>query len=490
MTILTDGHVCQYEIRGLAGMFFPGLKIELIFGGGARPEGDYIYSGLSRESGENRLLIEVKIGENYETARDILPDSPDFKNDCERAFGFMLYKILSKITGFAPEWGTLTGVRPVRLVRRRLSAGMSAGEIIKDLQGKYLVSPQKAALAIKTAENQRGLLEFAEGKTFSLYIGIPFCPSRCLYCSFVSHSTEKTAGLIPDYVNKLCEEIRRTAEVAAGNGLKLSTIYIGGGTPTSLSAAQLRRLFRVIGENFDISSALEYTVEAGRADTINSEKLAAIKEGGADRISINPQTMLDSVLEAIGRRHTAAQVEESFRLARQTGFDNINMDLIAGLNTDTLEGFKYSLDRLIWLSPENITVHTLSVKRSSDAVYQGRAIYDPHGGLVSQMLEYARGRLDSAGYFPYYLYRQKNTRDNQENAGFAAPGRACLYNIFIMEEIQTILACGAGAVSKLYMPGAKIERIFNYKFPYEYLKGFGEIIRRKQAVYNFYKNAG
>jgi oxygen-independent coproporphyrinogen-3 oxidase len=293
------------------------------------------------------------------------------------------------------------------------------------------------------------------------------------------------SGLVPEYINKLCEEIKYTAKIASENGLKLSTVYVGGGTPTSLSVGQLRRVLRAISENFDVSGALEYTVEAGRADTISREKLTAIKESGAGRISINPQTMLDSVLEAIGRKHTASQVLESFALARETGFDNINMDMIAGLNTDTFGGFKETADKVLELSPENITLHTLAVKRSSDAVYQGRAIYDPSSGLVSSMLDYAYKSFSQSGYEPYYLYRQKNMRDNLENVGFARDGKFGLYNVFTMEEVQTILACGAGAVSKLCAPNAKIERIFNYKFPYEYIEGFDALIKRKDAISEF-----
>ncbi|MBS7369765.1 MAG: coproporphyrinogen dehydrogenase HemZ, partial [Oscillospiraceae bacterium] len=318
---------------------------------------------------------------------------------------------------------------------------------------------------------------------FSLYVSIPFCPSRCSYCSFVSHSVDKAAGLIEEYLEKLIIELKGTADIARQLSLKLDTVYFGGGTPTTLSADELSRLFEALGA-FDMGGVREFTVEAGRPDTITREKLLAIKSAGARRISVNPQTMRDSVLSAIGRRHSAADAEAAYHLAREIGFDSINMDLIAGLPTDDEEGFRYSLDRVCALSPENITVHSLSLKRAAELFHkQSGAV----SGEAARMTDYAHETLAAQGYVPYYIYRQKNTADNRENTGYAMPGTESLYNIFVMEELQTVLAVGAGASTKLVdRAGGRIERLVNFKYPYEYIGRFDETMRTKQRVFEFF----
>jgi oxygen-independent coproporphyrinogen-3 oxidase len=290
---------------------------------------------------------------------------------------------------------------------------------------------------------------------------------------------------VPDYVKKLCEEIAITAEIADKLGLVPDTVYIGGGTPTSLEAEQLFKIMETAAKNFNLSGVREYTVEAGRADTVTEEKLIAIKSAGATRISINPQTMNDDVLKAIGRRHTFRQFLDSYALARNLGFSNINMDLIAGLPTDTLESFKTSVDKAIELNPESITVHTLTLKRSSNLFGDFEKVKD---NPVGKMVSYSQKALKNAGYRPYYLYRQKNTLDNLENAGYAKKGYESLYNIFIMEEIQTILAVGAGASTKLVnLSKGNIKRVYNYKFPYEYIGRFNMLMERKQEIIDFFE---
>ena len=289
------------------------------------------------------------------------------------------------------------------------------------------------------------------------------------------------------YLEKLLLEIAYTGEIIRGRALCLETVYIGGGTPTTLSAAQLAQLLECIRKAFDLSTVREYTVEAGRPDTITEEKLRVIKNSEATRISINPQTFCDDVLQVIGRRHTVEETIDSFALARKVGIDCINMDLIAGLPSDTVEGFQFSLDRTIALAPENITVHTLSLKRSSDLAYQKAAEFSAREGIVTRMMDYVYEALPPVGYAPYYLYRQRNTRENLENVGFAKENTDGLYNVFIMDETHTILACGAGGVTKL--KGERLERIYNYKYPYEYIKGFDEILLRKGRVKVYYDRA-
>ena len=400
----------------------------------------------------------------------------------------MLYLLMQKLKGVTPAWGLLTGIRPVKKVNELLDRGLDKTEIFSALKEKYFVSDEKLELAYSTAVTQADALAALDKRSYSLYVSVPFCPSRCSYCSFVSHSIESAGAkkLLPDYVKKLCEEIAQTAEIAQELGLRLDTIYIGGGTPTALSAEQLEAVMSAVKKNFDISKIREYTVEAGRSDTITEKKLEIIRDFGATRISVNPQTMNNAVLEAIGRRHSAEDVVSAFSKARRLGFGNINMDVIAGLPTDTPESFSKTIETLCGLDPESITIHTLTVKRSSKLFSEEERRVD---GRVSEMVLTGQTVLHEKGYLPYYLYRQKNTVDNLENVGFAKAGYECLYNIYIMEEAQTILAVGAGGSTKLVNTGTgKIERLFNYKFPYEYISRYDKMITKKDRIAEFFRS--
>lgn len=401
----------------------------------------------------------------------------------EYALTRLLYDLLRTVTGLRPPWGMMTGVRPVRIIHDARAAGKSEEEIERLFCDHYDCSKEKFSLARRIADLQRPVLARSQNRDYSLYIGIPFCPSRCSYCSFVSLSTERETKLMQPYLDALCTELEAIREVAGRCGLRLRTVYIGGGTPTSLSAAQLRQLMGKVRQLFDLSALEEYTVEAGRPDCTNPEKLAVLKEYGASRISINPQTFEDEVLRRIGRRHTAQDIIDCFAAARAAGHTNINMDLIAGLPGDTVEGFAKSLDTAIALSPENITVHTLTLKRASGLVIGGEeAAYADVAAMLRGSMT-----LGAAGYRPYYLYRQKNTLQNLENTGWAKPGFEGLYNIYIMEEVHTILSAGAGGSTKLRGPGGRvIRRIFNYKYPKEYLDGFAAVLERKEGVCEFY----
>lgn len=395
----------------------------------------------------------------------------------------MLFLLLCEATGRRPAWGMLTGVRPVRLVHDMRRAGKTPQEIEDFFRKKYFVSSEKYRLAIETADNQEELLAYNTPRSYSLYISIPFCPSRCSYCSFVSRTTAESGKLIEPYVTALCEELRDISELAQRNRLKLETIYIGGGTPTAISAAQLRRLMQTVQQYFDVSAVREYTVEAGRPDCTTPEKLEVIKEYGATRISINPQTLSDKVLHAIGRKHSAQDILDCYAEARRIGHKNINMDLIAGLPLDTPESFADTVQGVLKLAPENITVHTLTLKRASNLVIEHAP--DAYGD-VARMIE-GCSVLGDAGYTPYYLYRQKGTLQNLENTGFTRPGFAGLYNIYIMEETHTILSAGAGGSTKLVGPDGRIERIFNHKYPLEYIERFDVVKARKQGVDDFYE---
>lgn len=485
MTILFSGNDFKYEIEAVAKLFFGAEKFSFVYEGDISEfDGDIISVKRTTENQDTSLSVSVRLSDKTFTMSDtVLLSSDNYDNQCEFKLCRLLYLCLKKLTDITPSWGILTGIRPVKKVNALIDDGKTKEEISEYLKDKYFVSDDKINLSYITSVTQKPLLSVPQ-KSFSLYVSIPFCPTRCSYCSFVSHSMESAVKLIPDYIEKLCEEIKITADIAKKLGLSLDTIYFGGGTPTSIEASQLDRIMTAVSDCFNLSHLREYTVEAGRADTITREKLEVILKNGADRISINPQTMNDNVLKAIGRNHTSEQTIKAYYLAREIGFKNINMDLIAGLPTDDFESFKTSVQKVIDLNPENITVHTLTLKRSSSLFENKNEVKDIS---VSEMTDYSQKAIIANGYNPYYLYRQKNTLENLENVGYSKKGFESLYNIFIMEEIQSIFAVGAAASTKLFdINSGKIQRVCNYKFPYEYIGRFDKLMEKKKEIINFY----
>jgi oxygen-independent coproporphyrinogen-3 oxidase len=489
MTLIFNGHSFQYEVECVSKMFFPCVRF-----GHEQDSTDFNRDDLiiTRQKIGKRsvfLLAVVKWNGKLWHAHRVIPLQQADKSTCERLLCIALYEVLTKATGIDVKWGIMTGIRPVKQMNYMTLRGASLPEIRRYFMEDYLVSEQKTKLCELTAKNQLDIIRSSTPRSYSLYVSIPFCPSRCSYCSFVSSSIayHKARQLIEPYVEKLCEELQYLADQIRGLDLQLESIYIGGGTPTTLTAEQLKRLTDTIKKLFLSPSVREYTIEAGRADTITREKLEVIRDSGATRISINPQTFEDEILQRIGRKHTAQQVRDAYQMAVDMGFSDINMDFIAGLPGDTLEGFSKTMEEAVSLSPSNITVHTLSIKRSSD-LYTANGLDESLKQMqTAQMVEYAYQILTKNGYEPYYLYRQKNTLQNLENVGYSKKGYEGLYNIFIMEEVHTILAVGASGVSKLIHPGSvKVKRVFNYKYPYEYLDGFDEILRRKEEVKEFY----
>lgn len=461
------GNSFRYELENVIMIFFPGEKVR------ENERGDVL--NVTARSEENRLSVTVeKDGAEY--ADDCVGGENDELSLCR-----MLFVILRELTGIIPAWGMLTGVRPTKLLRNTIRQhGLS--DALSIMRNQMFVSNNKLTLAYQTMKIQDERLGMLDENGYSLYISVPFCKSRCSYCSFVSHDVTRSAKLIPEYVRLLCREIEYTVKLANAHGLRLQAVYYGGGTPTALDDGMLGEIDAALRRVCDMSGVREYTVEAGRPDTITPRKLAEIRRMGADRISINPQTLSDRTLRAIGRNHTVAQFYDSFALARRIGFDNINTDLIAGLQGDTVESFMRSLEGVIALAPESITVHTLSVKRSSSDVYNGESRFRAEARDVEQMVEYSRSALLDAGYFPYYMYRQSRQAGNLENVGWSLPNFEGLYNMLIMEELQTVIAVGAGASSKAVC-GANISRVFNYKYPYEYIGGFAEMLRRKDRLF-------
>lgn len=480
MNLNIINHPFHYEMEKLSRIFFPD---DVTVFHDLNEVGNYVTTERIKRDGGDIIYVKASFFSELSEKKDFVGLCDGFDAACEKKMAQLLFSALSEITGYKPPWGILTGVRPAKLMTRRLSLG-DEKSALEYFENELFVSREKSELALTVAENEAPIIAKSRENSFSLYISIPFCPTRCSYCSFVSHSNEQAKKLIPEYVDKLCQEIEYTGKAVGGLGMRLEAVYYGGGTPTTLSAEQYRRISSAIEKSFDLSTVGEYTVEAGRPDTVTDEKLKAVKESGCTRISINPQTFNDSVLEQIGRKHTSAQTVEAMKKAREQGFDNINMDLIVGLPTDTFESFCHTLDTALSLSPESITVHTLSKKRSSTISTDRLETNDAE--LCGKMLSAAGEKLRANGYEPYYMYRQSKCLGNFENVGWAKRGFECLYNVYMMEECHTVIALGAGAVSKLKNPyGNEIERIYNFKYPYEYINKFQEIIKRKEQITEF-----
>lgn len=434
--------------------------------------------------------------EQTRTAQDIViePEVPEkdgrSKKELHEAFKCTLYTKLSAQLNKTLPWGYLTGVRPSKIAYTLLEKGADRGQILEEFTKKHLVSEKKAQLALQVAQTEKSILEKMDYKNgYSLYIGIPFCPTTCLYCSFTSYSLAAYQSKVQPYLEALLKEMKYVSE--AMRGRRLDTVYFGGGTPTTLSAGQLDMLLTELERQFDLSACRELTVEAGRPDSITYEKLCVLKAHHVDRISINPQTMNQQTLDLIGRRHTVEQIEEAFALAGKAGLDNINMDMILGLPGENKEMVQHTLEKIKALAPESLTVHSLAIKRAA-ALNIWREKYldlqmDNSDEIVSMAADYAH----QMGHQPYYMYRQKNMAGNFENVGYSKPGLECIYNILIMEEKQTIIAMGAGASTKIVFQNeteggqaGRIERIENVKDVTNYIQRIDEMIERKRKFFS------
>ena len=487
MDLFLIGHNYKYAVEQSLLTLFPGHRP-------VYPEtkgnGEYIEVKHSRGKRYTTMTTNLHLTHGTFTgkarvANDLLTDEP-FITDrhLQRLIRQSFYKAAIASGIPQPEWGALTGVRPTKLMTKYLRQGLTNAKAKNAFRKDYFVSEERAGLCIDTAHSSIEAENNLTDQSVCLYVGIPFCPTRCAYCSFVSQSVEKSMKLIDPFFDALMLEIEATAQQVRQLGLVPVSIYMGGGTPTTLSASQLEILFIKLEECFDLSQVRENTVEAGRPDTITPEKLRVLKAHGVDRLSVNPQTMTDSVLKAIGRKHSAADIIRAFEMVREVGGMAINMDLIAGLPTDTAESFRATIDQVLELSPENITVHTLSLKRGARLMDEGGDI--PTGKTVEEMLNYAFPKLRQAGYYPYYLYRQKNMSGGFENTGWTKNGYENLYNICIMEELCSIIAMGAGGSTKLVSPAGKIERIFAPKYPNEYIANIAKTCCDKTKIGEFY----
>lgn len=482
MLLRLSGHSFQYECENLCRLFFPYSPVQVVPEGQPETGGPWAEAVIERAKGKYKYKVVVSNGQQTVSRAESRESLEEY------GLTSLLYAAFVELTGYAPAWGMLTGIHPVKLLRQYCTElGETAG--LEKFQDRGHVSAAKAQLALRVLHAQNPAVEALSENDFSLYVSIPFCPSRCSYCSFVSQSVEQAKKLIEPYFELLLAELEKTAQVTKELGLSLCAVYIGGGTPTTLSPSQLSRLCGKILENFDFSRCTEFTVEAGRPDTIDREKLSALLDSGVTRISINPQSLSDQVLENIGRRHTAQDVLEAFALAQETGFREINADLIVGLPGDSLPGFQKTLDTILSLGAANVTVHSLALKRSARLVSEGGDLsLHGRGEEAAAMVEYSIERLTREGYEPYYLYRQTRMAGNLENTGWAKPGTVCRYNVYTMDESSSVIACGAGGVTKLKDPySSRLERIFNFKYPYEYISRNQEILQRKEGVTKLYE---
>ena len=481
MLIILNNLTHHYEIEQLVRMFTKDLTVQ--FGTKEVVDDNGADGFVFVNKGEENAVVEICHNDTQLTETVNLCDDEEqlMLDICA-----VVYRLCTKAFDTQLKWGMLTGVRPVRLMRNLYAKHGDIDTVCDIFKNRYFVTDEKIKLCKDIFFLQKNIIDNKKYNDYSLYISVPFCPTRCSYCSFVSVGSTNAGKLMEQYVEKLCEEIRYTAKTAAKAELNLKTIYIGGGTPTAVSAQQLKQIMQTVKDNFDISKVEEYTVEAGRPDCTTKEKLQIIKEFGADRVSINPQTFSDEVLAAIGRKHTHQDFVDCYNTAKEMRFKCINTDLIAGLPKDTVEGFENSLKGCIELGAENITVHTLTLKRASNIVVNHE---DNSYSDVSQMLEKCSQLADS-GYVPYYMYRQKSTLQSLENVGYSQIGHESLYNIYIMEEIQTIISCGAGGVTKVVGKNGELKRIYNYKYPTEYVKDFDTILTRKDEVISVCRQFG
>ena len=484
MVYTMEGHALKHAVEEMLFHLLP--TVTLTHADTIREdEDDWCRSILTEADGQAQakaiVCVDGMVRESESSASVEGLQSLGYKRTITELVKTTVYDAVVPALSEPPVWGSLTGVRPAKLARGLIERGMSRGEAAAYLREHFHVSPDRTALTIRAAATAMELDRAIGPDDISLYVGIPFCPSRCYYCSFVSATTAQSGQLIEPYLDTLCREVEETAVLVREAGKRVQSVYIGGGTPTTLDERQLARLLTALEKNFDFSHLREYTVEAGRPDTITPEKLAALRAAGVGRVSINPQSMDDAVLAAIGRRHSAQDVLRAYDEARQAGFEAINMDVIAGLTGDTADSFARTMDTLIGLAPENITVHTLAIKRGADLTDKAAAA--AQRDTVSRMLDGASHTLQTAGFGPYYLYRQKFTAGGFENVGWCKPDTECFYNVTMMEELQTILSLGAGGVSKrVERATGWIERTNNPKYPLEYIRAADRLTDGKRKL--------
>lgn len=469
MNLTLSGHDDRYAVEQLLLALFP--------------ENTPLEAVSSLHRGKNWITVRASITLDGKTAQATrrLKTGEETVRLRRRSLQQSMYLAARQLLPSEPAWGALAGVRPTKITTKHLLEGGTAQSAEKLLKDVYYVTPERRKLAVACSQSTVKAARLLEPEDVSLYVGIPFCPTRCSYCSFVSRTVGRKTELLEPYLEALLKEMEVTGALLEKSGRRLRTIYIGGGTPSTLSTPQLERLMDAIASTFDLSRCLEFTVEGGRPDTLDEEKLRAIYHHGANRMSINPQTMVDSVLRACGRPHKAEDVVRAYRQAEAAGFEAINMDLIAGLPEDNVALFCRSLDEVAALHPSNITVHTLALKKGADLFEKRQSL--PTADQVTEMVAYANQTLAALGYRPYYLYRQKYMSGSFENVGWSRDGMDCLYNIYMMEELHTILSVGGGGMNKVNLPDGSLRRFHNPKFPEQYIELIDRVTQQKKELF-------
>ncbi|MBQ8690126.1 MAG: coproporphyrinogen dehydrogenase HemZ [Clostridia bacterium] len=476
MILNLEGNINRYYAQTLCMVFFPGAT----FGEKEERSDDVPEVTISvyndKENNSETAYASIRLNDRVSEATETVSHDEEitFATHASIAVGRALFAAGKELLGHIPPWGILTGIRPAKVASGLLASGKGIFKTRRILRDEYFLNPQKAALATSVASNENKLMKKIKKNGCSIYISIPFCPSRCAYCSFVSSTTPRLLAMIDEYLDWIIEDLKTTVALIKKLDLPILSVYIGGGTPTTLNGKQLKRLLKEINAQIPMDQLYEFTLEAGRPDTITAEKLTIAKNYGVTRISVNPQTLNNDVLREIGRKHTTKDFYRAFRLAKKSGIRDINVDLIAGLPGDDFKSFSESVDKIIELEPTNITIHTFCVKKAADILKNNSNIYSIASADAAKGVSYSQLKAKFAGYKPYYMYRQKNTVGNLENVGFSREGHEGLYNIFMMEDMQTIFGIGASAVTKLVHrrdnDETVIERIFNPKYPYEYLR--------------------
>ena len=469
MNLTLSGHDDRYAVEQLLLALFP--------------ENTPLEAVSSLHRGQVWITVRATItleGKNAQAVRR-LKCSEETVRLRRRALQQSVYLAARQLLPQEPAWGALAGVRPTKITTKHLLEGGTPASAERMLKDVYYVTPDRRKLAVACSQSTVKAVELLEPEDISLYVGIPFCPTRCTYCSFVSRTVGRKTELLEPYLDALLKEIEVTGALLRKSGRRLRTIYIGGGTPSTLSTPQLERLMDAISGAFDLSRCLEFTVEGGRPDTLDEQKLRSIRDHGANRMSINPQTMENSVLRACGRPHKAEDILRAYHQAAEAGFEAINMDLIAGLPEDTVEGFCRSLQQVAALKPSNITVHTLALKKGADLFEKRQSL--PTAQQVTEMVAYANKTLTAQGYRPYYLYRQKYMSGSFENVGWSRDGMDCLYNIYMMEELHTILSLGGGGMNKVNLPDGTLRRFHNPKFPEQYIELIHRVLEQQRELF-------
>jgi len=494
MKIYLEGHDYKFAIEQVIRLFYPNETFEYVEQ--MDKSNDEIFVKSIFQDNDTQVTAHTEIyehghvitGESFHLVTELLrKDTREFIKLCKNTVKLSFYNAAQKLHPTNIPWGILTGIRPTKIVREYIEKGKKKEEIKNILVSQYKVSENKIDLAVEIALTELKVIEQSREGSIGYYIGIPFCPSRCLYCSFVSNSVQRAQQFIEPYLEALCKEIKASAEIIHNMNWNVETVYIGGGTPTVLSPVQLNKLLECVNSHLEIKNVKEFTVEAGRPDTISSDKLEILKKFNVSRLSINPQSMNLETLRTIGRCHTPEEIVKAFHMARDFSFNNINMDIIAGLPNESLEMYQHTIEEVQKLGPENITVHTMSIKRASRLREQLDQYTISKDDLVQEMLSYTESFMKSVHMKPYYMYRQKNILGNQENVGYCKPGYEGIYNIQMMEEKQTVMAVGCGAATKM-VDGRnnRIDRIFNVKEVEDYIRRIDEMIERKKTIYNYF----